>query len=357
MPTTRPAHSACTTVLTLACAALGLAPACGAAEGSVLSAPLDGSASSGTPAPTDASFTSGDGGNSSFVVDIENDAQVVLTVVTLGCTSPCEDLQAVAQGGSPPYTYAWSDGASGASRHLCPAASTTTLTVTVTDAGVSGGEFARQPITTTGTLQIHVASCSDAASDAGAAPVCLTNPSFEGTPTSDPISSTAQSVPSWTICGPAVSPPVNLWNASETLPGQSTPSLAPTDGKTYLAIASCTSPGCIQIGSQGDEILSQPLCATLHAGTTYALQMDLYSAPSQSMYQFDPASLAIWGGTTECGVDELLWTSPITGSSWKTYCATLTPTHDYAYITMEPHLASGLAYLGVDHLVPVAGCQ
>jgi hypothetical protein len=55
------------------------------------------------------------------------------------------------------------------------------------DSGIASGEFARGPESITAILPVQVLSCvdagpEDAGSDAGASPLCIDNPSFEGTP-------------------------------------------------------------------------------------------------------------------------------------------------------------------------------
>jgi hypothetical protein len=85
--------------------------------------------------------------------------QVTVTFVTLHCAGDCADVQAIASGGNPPYSYAWDDGPAGAARHLCPA-SNTTYRVKVTDAGRSG-EFPQPPSTVSVPLPAYVLACTD----------------------------------------------------------------------------------------------------------------------------------------------------------------------------------------------------
>jgi hypothetical protein len=84
---------------------------------------------------------------------------VVVTIITLSCAGSCADVEAVATGGHPPYTFAWDDGSTNPMRHVCPS-SRTTYSVTVTDAGASG-EFARAPETTQVPLTADVIACVD----------------------------------------------------------------------------------------------------------------------------------------------------------------------------------------------------
>ena len=146
-------------------AALGLAVACGSGHRSESLDPggangtldgggngTDGGASSGKM-----TFGSGDGGSAGFSVTIEGPSQGALSVLASSCAGDCDDVTASAVGGVPPYTYAWSDGVKGASRHLCPTSSTT-LTVTATDASMHGGELSAGPRMASAALDIQCQS-------------------------------------------------------------------------------------------------------------------------------------------------------------------------------------------------------
>jgi hypothetical protein len=101
---------------------------------------------------------------------IEQD-HMSIQFLTLSCTGPCADVVAVATGGYGPYTFAWDDGSTSASRHVCPTASTN-YSVKVTDSG-SSGEFARAAETVQVPLPAHVIACPDGGTlsgDAGVAP-------------------------------------------------------------------------------------------------------------------------------------------------------------------------------------------
>ncbi len=63
-----------------------------------------------------------------------------MTIVTIACGEGCAEVEAVATGGQAPYTFTWEDGSTNPVRRICPSAMTE-YEVTVTDAGVSGGEF------------------------------------------------------------------------------------------------------------------------------------------------------------------------------------------------------------------------
>jgi hypothetical protein len=51
---------------------------------------------------------------------------ITVTFVTVSCAGPCADVVAVATGGHAPYTFAWDDGSTSASRHLDPTRRETT---------------------------------------------------------------------------------------------------------------------------------------------------------------------------------------------------------------------------------------
>jgi hypothetical protein len=89
---------------------------------------------------------------------IERD-QVEVGVVTLQCQGECADIEAVATGGNAPFTFAWEDGSTSASRHVCPTANTD-YRVTVTDTGVGSGEFRQPASTAEASLRANVLDCS-----------------------------------------------------------------------------------------------------------------------------------------------------------------------------------------------------
>ena len=105
-------------------------------------------------------------------------SDVAVQVVVVGCSGGCADIEAVATGGNPPYSFAWGDGPTSAARHVCPVAGTR-YQVRVIDTG-STGEVPRPPQMASASVATSVLQCPDA-SDPGAA-LCLANGSFEGTP-------------------------------------------------------------------------------------------------------------------------------------------------------------------------------
>jgi hypothetical protein len=122
---------------------------------------------------------SDDGGGGSFLggdasvsgaldASIEQD-HVAIRFITLSCAGDCASVEAVATGGHPPYTFAWDDGWTNATRRVCPT-SDTNYQVKVSDAG-SSGELTRPAQTVEVPLTADVIACPDGGtSDGGGAP-------------------------------------------------------------------------------------------------------------------------------------------------------------------------------------------
>jgi len=87
------------------------------------------------------------------------DNHVAVTIVTLSCAGDCANVQAVATGGHPPYTFAWDDGTTNPSRQVCPTSSTA-YAVQVSDTA-STGEFARPSESVRVPLTANVLACPD----------------------------------------------------------------------------------------------------------------------------------------------------------------------------------------------------
>jgi hypothetical protein len=295
------------------------------------------------------SFLGGDASTSGPLDASIEENHVAVKIVTLSCAGDCVDVVAVATGGHPPYTFAWDDGSSSASRQVCPTSSTS-YHVKVTDTGVAG-ELAQPAETVQVPLTANVIACPDAGtggiSDAGTGGLCIANPSFEGMPATDDTSTHV--APSWDGCKPfdtggfaGIEPSFT----AQTV-GLCTYFPAASDGADYLFfIADSPAPSVWQL-----------LCEPLHAGTTYHLLIDL--ASNINSCGAVAASLAILGTTSSCAPGNLLWSSPLTSGSWQTYCATFTPTQETPYLGLGPVAlpdAGEFAELLVDHIVPVAAC-
>jgi hypothetical protein len=105
------------------------------------------------------------GSAQSLAVQIQQN-DLAVTVVTVGCSGACADVEAVASGGTPPYTFAWDDGSSLAKRTLCPR-SDTSYAVTATDTGTTG-ELGQAPQTARASVTADVIACPEGATDGGA---------------------------------------------------------------------------------------------------------------------------------------------------------------------------------------------
>jgi hypothetical protein len=117
-------------------------------------------------------FVFGDGAATGTTGSLDahlEDDHVTVNFVTLTCADRCATLQAVATGGQPPYSFAWDDGSTSATRTFCPATDTT-YRVTVHDTG-KAGELGHAQQTAVATLAADVVACPDAGAlaDAGEA--------------------------------------------------------------------------------------------------------------------------------------------------------------------------------------------
>jgi hypothetical protein len=278
---------------------------------------------------------------------------VQVKLITLSCAGDCATVEAVGAGGNPPYTFLWEDGATAATRSVCPTSSTS-YSVTITDTA-AGGELKRPAETAQAVLTADVLSCPDGgASDGGArdagtsesaapdgsGPLCVENPSFEGAARAPGIDSSP-----WANC---TATGIDTAIIDPTMPG-SLPNLpAPSDGRTYLELIATYS----SFGPGGSGVITEPLCAPMHAGASYSFEVDLANGSGVGL---TPTALVILGGSQSCDMEEVLWTSPVAGTTWSRFCATLTPTNDWSYLTLEV-TETGTSNLFIDHIVPVASC-
>ncbi|MFT3924312.1 MAG: hypothetical protein QM778_17380 [Myxococcales bacterium] len=280
---------------------------------------------------------------------VERD-HVTIDIVTLACAGDCADVVAVAKGGVAPYSFTWEDGSANPMRHLCPTA-TTAYSVTVKDAPASSQEFSQQQQTATAMVTAEVLDCEADGGTKGDGNVCFTNPSIEGDPSgsSSPgwLGDGVSSASPWVSCGSFPTDNNTIWS-DRPYPGMDG-QLAPTDGKTYLLTSAN--------GGVGTQGASEPLCAPLKAGTSHSFLIDV-AAPLLQGEVSGTNHLEIWGGSSRCGRDQLLWASPTPTTTWQTFCATFVPTADVAHLSLAPSStdANKGGILAVDNLVPVDHC-
>jgi hypothetical protein len=273
-------------------------------------------------------------GNDTLTVRVEDIKQLTIEVLTVACRGDCADVEAVAHGGNPPYSYVWEDGSSDAKRHVCLVANGT-LKVNATDTAIKVPEFDYQAHTATDEISTIVLGCGpDAGVPTSNSMFCLNNPSLEGTPG---LGEQGLKLPGWSIC--SVTPDVN----------PSVTAFAPSDGSTYLGV----------IGATTDiaESAGAAFCLPLQAAAPIHFSVDL----AVSSFLGSPAQLQLWGGTTSCDKGELLWTSPtITDvDKWHTFCGTLTPSHSDSYLMVwpAPMAAVGGSYVLIDNFKATDHCD
>jgi hypothetical protein len=104
--------------------------------------------------------SSGGGATSVSSLDAHiEENQVAVSIVVLACAGDCADIEAVATGGTPPYSYEWEDGSTSEARHVC-SLSSTHYSVAVTDTGTTG-ELGRAAQTAKSSVAASVMSCPD----------------------------------------------------------------------------------------------------------------------------------------------------------------------------------------------------
>jgi hypothetical protein len=303
-------------------------------------------------------FVSGDGSAPNGLdAYIEDNRGLAVQLVTLSCAGDCATVQAVGVGGNPPYTFAWEDGSTRATRQVCPSSSTR-YSVKVTDTG-STGELARAPQTAGAQVTADVLTCPspDAGGDSGTCAGGLQNLSLEGTPTSGAL--TLWNLPSWQQCGTPYGGPPEVLNASVPFFLLNAYPPAPADGSTYVGIqVSYVCNGGLCPGGVG-----QTLCSPIGAGQSQSYRLDARMLPTSDAGP-NSAELQIFGGDTACCGDTtcsgapLLWTSPPLTTSWATYCATLRPAQATPSLTFfgATTPATGNIAILLDKIVPVAAC-
>lgn len=269
--------------------------------------------------------------------------EVQLVVKSVDCGT-CFELSAGATGGAPPYDYDWEDGSQGHMRRVCVDAAGRMVSVVARDAnGLRSDVYVTQ-------LEVDPTGSSGCLADVAPEPLCLMNPSFEGTPGFND-GQTFDAVP-WSTCtDPSLGSTVDNTPdiANETVQPQIGVAPAPTHGKTYVALGA------------GEQV-SQALCEPLTPGSPRGLWLDLTRVPLPAgvSNEAEGLYLEIWGGlAAQCSQAELLWSSPILEVGWMSHCASLEPSQYMDQITLRATTAMtnlSLNYLAVDKLVPVGAC-
>jgi hypothetical protein len=115
------------------------------------------------------SFLRDDASNSAGLDAYIEQNHVAVRLITLSCSGQCATVEAVATGGTPPYSFRWDDGSTNPVRLVCPNSSTN-YHVQVTDTATTG-ELARPAETGQASLTADVLACPDGGrADAAASP-------------------------------------------------------------------------------------------------------------------------------------------------------------------------------------------
>jgi len=270
-------------------------------------------------------------------LDADSGPSAVVTVRASGGCNTCYELVATGVGGTPPYSFEWEDGLRDAMRTVCPGKDAGTLGVTVRDSSMRRSAP-------------HVTQLES--SDAGCAPpapqICLTNPSFEGTPAINLGTPVKFDAPPWSDCTNPMVPnlPQIINDTVQQMVGK-VPN--PTNGSTILVIPE-------------DSQASEKLCRSIQGGRSVSFTIDVARATIADNVnpQTEAAFLEIWGGVAaDCSRRENLWASPPLANTWQTYCVTLGPQQFTDNIVLaarsDKTLASSIA-IAVDNMKPVTAC-
>jgi hypothetical protein len=283
------------------------------------------------------------------------------------CQGSCVDLLAIVTGGTGPFSYAWGEGLGEGPgpKTVCPTM-TTTYAVLVSSLSSPQQSPASAVVTVescdagVGTQLPHDASTMQApdtgTTQTGSSSLCITDPSFEGTPTigtpgTPPGTNATAAPPGWQVCkgDPDIDPSVSV--------------LLANDGMTYLGLS-------VGSGSLSylTEAIGTTLCAPLQAGVRYSFCMDLAIGVRGVNLGVNPLMmpsggptpvLDVFGGTTGCGQDEPLFISQAITSvdSWSKVCGSFVPSRTLSTLTLVPSLGSssatsppGASYVIVDHI-------
>lgn len=307
--------------------------ACGGSSDSPLRVGSEGEGGAAARAGSGGSFGAPVGGGTagaagtgsslnSLSVRIEDLEEMAIEIVTVSCAGECASVRAVARGGNPPYTFAWSDGMVDAERELCPTASTS-YEVTATDTPIASDEFGYVGSSKTALVTANVLECDPDGSVPDDATVAMPTDCI------DLEHAAPDEVPPWTKCGPSpdLSDPltgVPLLHC-EVGPAEWIP--------THVNLASYEGAPTPQ------ESLSGKLCEPLRAGSTTPLSLSFPGSSSgdggfSDALERTSVYLELWGGSEQCGQDELLLTVPMRAltETRVPLCATVTAERDHTHL-------------------------
>lgn len=106
-------------------------------------------------------------------VEVQDVEGMTIEIVTLRCSGECADIEAVARGGNPPYTFEWQDGSREPARRVCLSGDAQ-LVVEVTDTAIAVEELGYEARTVQAEVTVDVLECEDGGvgPDASVDPSC-----------------------------------------------------------------------------------------------------------------------------------------------------------------------------------------
>ncbi len=167
----------------------------------------------------------------------------------------------------------------------------------------------------------------------------LDNASFEGNPED------ATTPVGWHGCAPGTTPDI--------LPGPWGVFEEASDGQTFV--------GLITRLDGTYESIGQRLKKPILSNECYQFKLDLAKSITYNGYS-NPLKLRIWGGTSRCGKDQLIFESElIQDSEWSTNYISFTATKNINYLVLEAfHQDEPTPYQGnllIDHISPIKKCD
>ena len=172
------------------------------------------------------------------------------------------------------------------------------------------------------------------------AQLSIPNPGLNGPPGS------GVTPPGWVVC-------MNTPDTNDGTIGGTT--LAPLEGSTFMSIHPLP-----VLPESAAATLSEPMVMGASYEFTMALAIAGLNLPASTTWIANnqgnnPGIVEIWGSTTGCTLDELLWTSPVIlpGTGWTTVDVSLTPSADYSHLVFIPQIPSGESlapFMGIDDI-------